>query len=169
MWVRVATMQFTGVAKRWIQSIAHRLEHIGWQDFCAMVRERFCHDQHELLIRQLFHIKQTTSVQEYVDQFVDLIEQLSAFTPNPDTLSYTTRFIDGLRDDIRSVVLVQRPTDLDAACSLALLQEEAVEPTRRREFRRTDAPAFLKPAASRGCCRFLLLPSGWHFQLLPCH
>jgi len=95
-----------------------------------MVRERFCHDQHELLIRQLFHIKQTTSVQEYVDQFVDLIEQLSAYTPNPDTLSYTTRFIDGLCDDIRSVVLVQRPTDLDAACSLALLQEEAVEPTR---------------------------------------
>ena len=99
-------MQFTGAAKRWIQSIAHRLEHIGWQNFCAMVRERFYRDQHELLIRQLFHIKQTTSVQEYVDQFVDLIEQLSAYTPNPDTLSYTTCFIDGLRDDIHSVVLV---------------------------------------------------------------
>ena len=114
-------MQFTGAAKRWIRSIAHCLEHIGWQDFCALVRERFYHDQHELLIHQLFHIKQTASVQEYVDQFVDLIEQLSAYTPNPNTLSYTACFIDGLHDDIRSIVLVQRPTDLDAACSLALL------------------------------------------------
>ena len=124
-----------------------------------MVRERFCHDQHELLIRQLFHIKQTTSVQEYVDQFVDLIEQLSAYSPNPDTLSYTTRFIDGLCDDIRSVVLVQRPTDLDAACSLALLQEEAVEPGHRREFRRTDAPAFLKPTALLEMCSSMTIHS----------
>ena len=113
-----------------------------------MVHERFCHDQHELLIHQIFHIKQTTSVQEYVDQFVNLIEQLSAYTPNPDNLSYTTLLIDGLRDDIRSTVLVQCPADLDDACSLSLLQEEAVEPTRRREFRHTNAPAFLKSTAS---------------------
>ncbi|XP_066354763.1 uncharacterized protein [Miscanthus floridulus] len=150
MWVRVAAMQFVGPAKRWIQSIAHRLETIQWTDFCAMVRERFCRDQHELLLHQLFHIKQTGSVQEYVDQFVDLIEQLSAYTTNPDNLSYTTRFIDGLRDDIRAVILIQRPADLDAACSLALLQEEAVKPTRRKEIKRTEGPAFIKHAAGHG-------------------
>jgi hypothetical protein len=27
-----------------------------------MIRERFCRDQHELLIRHLFHIKQSTTV-----------------------------------------------------------------------------------------------------------
>ncbi|KAK1609631.1 hypothetical protein QYE76_033304 [Lolium multiflorum] len=40
---------------------------------------------------------------------------------------FLTRFIEGLRADIRAVVMVQRPTDLDTACSLALLQEEVAE------------------------------------------
>lgn len=115
-----------------------------------MLREHFCRDQHELLLRQLFSIKQTGSMQEYVDKFVDLVEQLSAYTPNPDILSYVTRFVDGLRDDIRFVLLVQRPPDLDTACTLSLLQEEAMELHRRKEIKRMAAPLFTKPASFRG-------------------
>jgi hypothetical protein len=54
-----------------------------------------------------------------------------------DQRYYTTHFIDGLHDDIKVVVLVQRPIDLDTACSLALLQEETTI-SRRREFKKTD-------------------------------
>lgn len=50
----------------------------------------FRHDQHKLPIRQLFHIQQTTTVQDYGDRFVDLFEQLLAYTTHPDHLSYTT-------------------------------------------------------------------------------
>ena len=77
-------------------------------------------DQHELLIRQLYHIKQTTIVQDYIERFTELVEQLSAYA-NADPLYYTTCFIDGLRHDIRSIVMVQCPDDLDSACTLALL------------------------------------------------
>ena len=35
------------------------------------------------------------------------------------------RFIDGLRADIKAIVLVLRPKDLDTACTVAFLQEEA--------------------------------------------
>ncbi|CAD6333962.1 unnamed protein product [Miscanthus lutarioriparius] len=150
MWVRVATMNFTNTAKRWLQSINQKIPQTDWTTLCAMIRERFCRDQHELLLRQLFQIKMTGSVQDYIDKFVNLVEQLSAYTPNPDSLSYVTRFVDGLRDDIRSVILVQRPADLDAACTLALLQEEALDPHRRKEIKRTDAPLFPKPAQTRG-------------------
>jgi hypothetical protein len=38
---------------------------------------------------------------------------------------YTMRFIDGLRVDIKAIVLVLRPHNLDTACTVALLQEEA--------------------------------------------
>jgi hypothetical protein len=82
--------------------------------------------------------------------FVDLIEQLSAYTPNPDHLSYTTRFVDGLRDDIRAIILIQRPKDLDSVCTLALLQEEVVEPSRRRKVRRMDGFQFIKAPAPKG-------------------
>lgn len=92
----------------------------------------------------------TGPVQDYIDRFVDLVEQLSAYTPNPDSLSYVTRFVDGLRDDIRAILLVQRPADLDAACTLTLLQEEAVEPHRRKDVKRFDSPTLPKPAQARG-------------------
>ena len=88
-------------------------------------------DQHELLIRQLFHIKQTGSVSEYIEQFSTLVDQLAAYSSPQDPLYFTLRFIDGLRDDIKSVVLVQRPQDLDTACALASLQEEVGDSSRR--------------------------------------
>lgn len=48
----------------------------------------------------------------------------------------TTRFIDGLKDDIRAVVLVRCPQDLDTVSSLALLQEDVFSQAPRREFSR---------------------------------
>jgi hypothetical protein len=48
---------------------------------------------------------------------------------------FTTRFIDGLKDDIKSIVHVQCPIALDTASTLALLQEEADSAL---DFRKAD-------------------------------
>jgi hypothetical protein len=48
---------------------------------------------------------------------------------------FTTRFIDGLKDDIKSIVLVQCSIALDTASTLALLQEEA---NSALDFRKAD-------------------------------
>jgi hypothetical protein len=109
VWIRVATMQFTGPAARWLQSVEPQLPYISWSDFGGMIRERFGRDQHEILIRQFFHIKETTIVAVYVEQFSQLVDQLKAYSTISDPLYYTMRFIDGLHDDIKSVVLVQCP------------------------------------------------------------
>lgn len=79
---------------------------------------------------------------------MDLVDQLSAYNPKPDQRYFTTRFVDGLSDSIRSIILVQRPYNLDTACTLALLQEEAHEP-RRKEFWKSDAPSYTKPSPFR--------------------
>ena len=63
---------------------------------------------------------------------------------------YTIRFLDGLRDDIRSVVQVQRPSTLDTSCSLALLQEEVAGPASRRDARRPEAGFQWRPPPPRG-------------------
>lgn len=55
-----------------------------------------------------------------------------------DPIYYTMHFIDGLRDDSKSDILVQQPGDLDTACALALLQEEA-DSSKRRDSRGLDA------------------------------
>ena len=145
-WVKLSAMYFDGPAARWFQTIERNAHCLSWSDFCKLIHDRFGRDQHELFIRQLFHIRQTGSVAEYVQRFAELVDQLSAYTSTTDPLYYTLRFIDGLRDDIKSVVLVQRPQDLDTACVLAALQEERGDSSRRREFRRPDPPQPLKQA-----------------------
>jgi hypothetical protein len=103
-----------------------------------------------MLIRQLFHIKQTDSVSSYIENFAELVDQLAAYSGSTDPQFYTQRFIDGLKDDVKSVVLLQRPTSWDTACVLARLQEEVSDPFKRRDTRRVDSsfqprPAFKQP------------------------
>jgi hypothetical protein len=53
--------------------------------------------------------------------------------------------VDGLKDEIKSVVLVQCPVNLDTACTLALLQEEE-DSSRCRDHRRPDSMFWLRTA-----------------------
>jgi hypothetical protein len=100
--------------------------------------ERYGKDQYQSLLRQLFRIRQTSSVSEHVERFSTLVDRLAAYGTITDPLYFTTRFVDGLRADIRAVILIQRPLDLDSACSLALLQEEVMEPMHRKEYRKAE-------------------------------
>jgi hypothetical protein len=103
----VATMHFDGLAARWLQSVHHRIRVVTWSELSSWIYERFGKDQHESLIRQLFHIKQINIVQEYIDKFTELVDQLATYEHSAsDHHYYTTHFIDGLKDDIQVVILV---------------------------------------------------------------
>ena len=132
-------MNLSGAAARWVQSLDHRGRRLSWTHFSKLVLERFGKSQYEALIRKLFRIRQSTSVQEYIDNFAELVDQLLAYSCNIDPVFFAMRFMDGLRDDIRSAVHMQRPSSFDEACVLALLQEELLDSTRRKEGRRPEA------------------------------
>jgi hypothetical protein len=89
---------------------------------------RFERDHHNHLIRQFFHIRQLDSVSEYVGQFDSLMHQILAHDRLFSISAIVNRFVDGLRSDIKQVVFIHRPLDLDTAVSLALLQEELLTP-----------------------------------------
>ncbi|CAO2192037.1 unnamed protein product [Urochloa humidicola] len=144
-WVRFAVMNFRGAAARWSQSVDKQLRQASWPELCSMLLERFGRDQYDLLLRQLFHIRQTGSVSQYVDSFSELVDQLIAYDHTTDPRYYTMRFIEGLREEIRSIVLLQRPSSLDSACSLALLQEEVADSSRRLDIRRPDSFHHARP------------------------
>jgi hypothetical protein len=69
-----------------------------------------------------------------------LVDQLVAYEYEANPLYYAMHFVDGLRDDIRFVVMIQRPATLDSTCALALIQEEAMDSGRRKDIRRYDSP-----------------------------
>jgi hypothetical protein len=134
----VATMHFEGAAARWSQSLHHRIWAATWTELCSWIYDKFSCGQHDSLIRQLFHIKQSEFVHGYIDRFTALVDQLISYGQSKaDHHYFTTHFIDDLRDDIKSIVLAQRPVDHDTASTLALLQEEA-NFVRCRDFKKTD-------------------------------
>jgi hypothetical protein len=88
-----------------------------------MLLDRFGREQQELMLRKL------GAVAEYVEQFSELVNELIAYGHSRDPLYFTMRFIDGLKSDIKPIVIVQHPKDLNTAYSLALLQEDVSTPS----------------------------------------
>lgn len=123
LWVKLASMNLTGSASLWFQTLQTPIEKLTWDSFVQYACNRFDKDEHNLLSRQFFHIRQTSSVAEYVD----IVHQLLAHDPHITPSFITNRFVDGLKKDIRAAVLVHRPHDLDTATALAFLQEEALQ------------------------------------------
>jgi hypothetical protein len=93
-------MHFEGSAARWLQSIERRISSLTWAEFYSLLYDRFDRDQHEALIRQLFHIRQVGSIADYVEHFSVLVDQLTACEVIDNSLHYAMRFIDGLKEDI---------------------------------------------------------------------
>lgn len=122
----------------WLPSVEKKLKNCLWDDFCKLVLDRFGRDHHELLIRQLLGIRQTGTIAEYVEKFSKLVDQLSAYDGRADPLYFILRFVEGLKGEIKSAVLIQRPTELDTAFVLAQLQEEVSAPVKKMDVRRSN-------------------------------
>jgi hypothetical protein len=104
-----------------------------------LVCDRFDKDHHDHLLRKFFNIKQIDSVSEYLEKFDNIVHQMLAHDPKFTAATITNRFIDGLRDDIKAVVLVHRPGNINAASSIALLQEETIKDPPKREYKKNDS------------------------------
>ena len=56
--------------------------------------------------RKFHSIVQTGSVEDYVEQFADLYDQLSVYEAVTESVHYVTKFIDGLNPTIRVMVAI---------------------------------------------------------------
>jgi hypothetical protein len=124
LWVSYASSLFVGDAATWLEAYLHQNPRPSWTEFVAAVITRFGRNQHQVLVRRMFHICQTSTVVDYVHRFAQLMDQIAAYELHPDPVHYTTRFLDGLKPAVRVLVAIQQPPNLDTAYSLALLYEE---------------------------------------------
>jgi hypothetical protein len=87
-----------------LQSVEDEVRVGDWEQFSQLIMNRFGKDQHGLLVHQLFHIYQSGLVQDYIDKYTGLVDQLLAYGRNTDPIYYIMHFVDGLRADISSAV-----------------------------------------------------------------
>lgn len=126
-WVPMASLNFSGSASIWLQSVQKKLPDLDWEAFTSLLCTRFGRDRHQLLSRQFYTVRQLTTIADYIERFEVIINHLTSYSDSIHPFFFLTRFVEGLRADIQAVVLVQRPPDFDTACSLALLQEKVAD------------------------------------------
>lgn len=119
----------------WLENNGFDLHSMEWEKVCSVVCEQFERNEFSGLLRQLFHLRQTDSVSDYTSKFTKIMHSLLAHSTTWDHALFPSRYVYNLRDEIRVVVLVHNPKDLDTVVSLAFLQEEALEISRRHEPR----------------------------------
>lgn len=78
------------------------------------------------------------------------MHQILAHDPKFSAATITNHFIDGLKDEIRAVVLVHNPSNLDTAASIALLQEETSKDVSRKDFNKHDMHHSFKSSHNGG-------------------
>jgi hypothetical protein len=113
-----------GVTATWLEAFLMKCSQATWAEFVQAVQARFMRNQYQVLLRRLYRISQTSIVEEYVQQYSDLVDQISAYEAHANQLNYFTRFLDGLRPRVHVLVSIQQPEDLDTAYTMALLYEE---------------------------------------------
>jgi hypothetical protein len=79
MWTSYSSSLFTGAAATWLEAFLNKFPDADWSEFVQGVHARFQRNQHQLLLRRLFHASQTGSVEEYVQKISDLVDQISAY------------------------------------------------------------------------------------------
>ena len=148
-WVEYATMHLIGNDALWFQSAEDKMGSVTWIELCEIISKHFDRGHYQLLYRQSFKIRQTSTVSEYVERFNTIMHHMLAYKPDLDLMFFTTHFIDGLQKEIKSIVLIQQPEELETAVSLALLQEEIGEEgdklhsyNRNNAFARVNSKAF---------------------------
>jgi hypothetical protein len=89
---------------------------------------------------QILNIKQTRTVAGYINKFDDLRHQLLLHDPSASDVFFVTHFIEGLKNDIRSVIALHRPVDMDTVSSLAMMQEEENENGKKKIIQSMNHP-----------------------------
>lgn len=129
---RFAALNFQGAAATWLQTVQRRGRVVDWGTLCELVMGKFDKDQYQVLLGQFDALRQSGSVTEYQEEFERLAHGLLLYNNNYDDTYFVTHFVAGLKDEIRRVIALHRPKDVDTASALALMQEEELHRARSK-------------------------------------
>lgn len=139
MKTRFAALNFVGAAALWLQSVERRGRITDWEKFYQLGFQKYDRDQYKNQLRQLDSLQQTGTVAEYQAKFEQLSHGILQYNESYDDTYFVTRFVGGLKEEIRAAIALHRPPDVDSASALALLQEQEIENARSKIPGKGDA------------------------------
>ena len=76
------------------------------------------------MLKRFDKLRQKDSVEKYQLEFEKLAQGFLLYNDAYDDTYFVTRFVDGLKEEICSVISLHKTIDVNTASALALLQEE---------------------------------------------
>lgn len=124
--VTSATLHMSGNAANWYH--AYKLSHHwpSWSEFRTAVTAEFDCNVHRNKMKELMLLKQSGSVTEYQREFSQLVYRLLLYEQSVSDTFLVTRFLMGLKEEIRGAVEIQLPNIVSEAAAYAVIQEEVV-------------------------------------------
>jgi hypothetical protein len=132
LWAPFATLHFHDQAAYWLQNFEAQHSNYGWIELCVAVEAKFGREMYHNYMRYLLAIKQTSDVLEYHTRFVDAMHKVMLHHSGHDQVLFVQKFIDGLKHEISSAIVLHKPRTVDAAMSLAVMQEEVLEASSKK-------------------------------------
>jgi hypothetical protein len=81
-------------------------------------------------------------VADYQARFEQLAHSILLYNPSYDDVYFVTRFLRGLKEEIRASIILHRPPNLETAGTLALLQEAELEMAKSKILPKSDQAKF---------------------------
>lgn len=149
---RFASLNFTGSAATRLKTVQLRGRFQSWKQLHEAVCAHFDRDLYPLQMKQLENLRQTGPVQEYHVKFEQLAHSILLYNPSYDDVYFVTKFLGGLKEEIRAPITLHRPKDLAEASTLALLQETELSASRLKksdkEFSKFSRPVYTDKSKS---------------------
>jgi hypothetical protein len=99
------------------------------------VTEQFGVDAYPKALRKLLALRETDSLETYVDEFERAKYGVVVHNPRMGEPFFVTQFVWGLKFEIQNVVQVQVPTTMNRAILLAHMQQEVLDRSKTRSIK----------------------------------
>ena len=130
-WVEVVSYYLEGKADIWFEGLIRENE--SWMDleeFAQILCRRF--GSREDSVEEFNKLIQDKSVDDYIERFEELRSVMSALNSSLTEFYYVSSFINGLKEDIKPMLKILKPSNVLMAFEQARWQEESNNALTRR-------------------------------------
>ena len=122
--MEVVSYYLEGKADVWFEGLVRKNESwMDWEEFAQILCRRF--GSREDSVEEFNKLNQDKSVDDYIERFEELRSLMSALNPSLAESYYVSSFINGLKEDIKSMLKILKPLNVLMAFEQARWQEES--------------------------------------------
>ncbi|XP_027178065.1 uncharacterized protein LOC113777230 [Coffea eugenioides] len=137
--VEVIEMYLERKADNWLQGIKLEKPRMTWKIFAELLYKRFDNRNGRDVVEKFNKLRKSGKVEEYQEKFEEFKTLMIVKNPHLDE-EYFVCFISGLKDEVKIMIKMLKPTTLSEAFDLAALQEKALR-LQRRTFKKRGKAA----------------------------